>query len=397
MWYNIMNYGRYAVALVTYRRDTLVSSTLGQIATDNGFISISDAPILGAIIRAVSDALNEGYAELYDIAKNVDIGRASGGYLDRWGNLLGEPRTTVGYATDLSLTNTFISIVPSVHASQLTVDNGGILIPGGTVLSSADGTYNVVTIGDSQILPDRDRTFVKVIATDTSVTEIPAGVLSIVQLSFAQIPNVVANASKLYKLAAFNQLPITGGRGIADDELYRYILKESTQSVWLFNDARIRKLLDILQVRQVIIDEYRGGVVVYIETTEPSVSEQVAAIAKTHLSSEKPCGLSLTVSPVIYRYLRLWLTATFSTGDVSQLASLKSQFANAIGEQINARYAGEAIDLQEAVATAAGTINDLESYSIQNATVDGRTLLQYAVPQRLNQKLYLDPTFVTFA
>lgn len=384
------------MALVTYRRDQLLSNVLGSIASENGFINIKDAPMLGSIIRAVESALSAGYRELYDIAKNVDIGRASGQYLDRWGNLLGEPRTTVGYASDLSLTNTSIFIRPEVTASQLTIEGTGITIPSGTLISSEDGTYSVTTVGDALMLPNRSEVFVKVIATSTYIDTIPAGVLNTVSLSLADIPNVIGGASRTYRLIARNRLPITGGRGIANDELYRYILKESAQSLWLFNEARIRKLLDILQVRQIIIDEYRGGVVVYIETTDPSVAEGVAHIAEAHLASEKPVGYALTVSPVILRHLRLTVGATFDNSDPGQLASLRQQFAQAIAAHVNNYYAGESVDILSCVAAAADQLGTVTAYSVRTATVDHRALLGMTVSQRTNQKLYLDPTLVVF-
>jgi hypothetical protein len=163
------------------------------------------------------------------------------------------------------------------------------------------GMYSVATIGDVFMLPNRSTVYVKVIATDSAIDVIPSGVLTTVQLSLSQIPNIASGAVKRYRLVAQNVNPITGGHGIADDELLRYILRESASSLWLFNDARIRKLMDILDVRNVIIDSFRGGSVVYIETVEPTIAEQVAAIAQRQLENENPIGLAIKVSPVILR------------------------------------------------------------------------------------------------
>jgi uncharacterized phage protein gp47/JayE len=112
-------------ALVTYRRSSLLGDSLRKVATENGFVDISGSPLLGSIIRSVENALTTAYSDLYDIAKNVDIGRATGSYLDRWGNLIGEPRGTVGFATDMSLTNTSIGIVPEKNAGEITIDGQG--------------------------------------------------------------------------------------------------------------------------------------------------------------------------------------------------------------------------------------------------------------------------------
>jgi len=385
------------MALVTYRRTSLLGDSLRKVATENGFVDISGSPLLGSIIRSVENALSTAYSDLYDIAKNVDIGRATGSYLDRWGNLLGEPRGTVGFASDMSLTNTSISIVPEKNAGEITIDAQGITIPEGTILSDERGMYSVATIGDAYMLPNRSTVYVKVIATDSSIDVIPTGALKTVQLSLSQIPNVASGAVKRYRLVAQNVNPITGGHGVADDELYRYILKESASSLWLFNDARIRKLMDILDVRNVIIDEYRGGAIVYIETVEPNIATQVAAIAQRHLEDQKPIGLAIKVSPVILRRLAMTIQLSFSTGDVSRIASIQTSFANNLAQAVNVHYAGEVVDVQSIfLSTLERFSEDINGGSIVTASVDGRTLFQFAVPQQPNQKLYLDPTAILF-
>jgi hypothetical protein len=385
------------MALVTYNRTSLVPENLSTIATKNGIVNISGAPIIGAIVRSVEDSLAIGFSELYDLAKNVDIGRSTGQFLDRWGSLLNERRSTVGFATDISLTNTFIAIIPERPVGSLTVDGNGIVIPNGTILRSEDGTYSVSVIGNTTMRSDRSRVYVKVIATSETIESIPPGALTVVDLSPLQIPNFISGVARNYSFSCYNSNDIVGGSSMADDELYRYILQESSQSLWLFNDARIRKVLDILAVRNVVINVYRGGSIVYIEATEPSIAEQVAVIAERSLLNDGPLGLSIRVAPVIYRTLALTLKCSLTTGDPSEIASIYSTIAAYITNRIGLHYSGDNVQIDTIVQEAQTQVGSVvDGISIVSATVDGRSLVSFTVQQYQNQKLITEPSNITF-
>jgi hypothetical protein len=88
---------------------------------------------------------------------------------------------------------------------------------------------------------------------------------------------------------------------------------------------------------------------------------------------------------------------SFTTGDVSRIAEIQTAFANDLAQAVNIYYAGEVVDVQALfLATLDRFPDDLNGGSIINASVDGRTLFQFSVPQQPNQKLYLDPTAIFF-
>jgi hypothetical protein len=96
------------MAIIPYDRRMEVRGKLDKVLTENGYIDISSSPFLGQLLNSITSAVESKFDTIYDIADNIDIGRAEGSYLDRWGRFMNEPRSMLSFASDVSLANIYI-------------------------------------------------------------------------------------------------------------------------------------------------------------------------------------------------------------------------------------------------------------------------------------------------
>jgi len=385
------------MALVTYKRSSNISEKIGKVITDQGYIDISESPFLGSIVNAVEESLTESYNDIYEIAANVDIGRATGEYLDRWGTLLGEDRGTIGYAKDLTLDNVYIQILPTANAGVITVNGGPIRIPKGSILHSEDNTYSVVTLDTTFIRANRNRTFARVIASNPGRINIPPGSITEVDLPLSSLDNITPGSAASYTLKAMNTRPISGGSEPADDTLFQYILQESAHSIGVFNERKINTLIDITEIRNVALHSFRGGVNVFIETLESEVNQAIVEIANYHLDRIAPKGTPVSVHAPITRYLNIEVSAEFTSTDSVSLTEGKQQLASRFAENVSTAYMGSMIDLQGELQAAYQNVPQIRGAQVKRATLGGRKVMSNTIAQHFNEKVILTSDRVTIS
>lgn len=375
------------MAIETFRRNTSLSSKLDYVLTDAGYVNISSSPFLGSIVGAIKDTLDTEFRSLYEIADNIDIGRAAGPYLDRWGRFLNEPRTKLSFASDLTLSNTKISITPTRNAGLVMLSGTGIPIPKGTRLSSEDMKYGCELLDDIIIRPDRSDAYCRVICVTPGITYIPAGSLTRVDLSLSEISGVLPSAISKYSLVANNTSAISGGTSNANDEQYRYILLKKAESLGLFNTSRIESATDIDEVVQISIKEYRGGVSVFVETKYYQNSQIIVDMLRAGLKSSYVKGMNLSVFPPIYRNFTGTVSLTLRTQDPTYATHQK--YNQEFCRLMNAIPMGATVNVKSILDEARKIDTNILAAVISKASYNYRDLITVsaAIGQEFNEKL----------
>jgi len=373
------------MALVTYSRTNAIVPALSKVLTESGFVDVTASPFLGSIVKAIQDALATEYGKMYDIANNVDIGRAEGEYLDRWGRFLNEPRESLTYAMDLSLTNTLVYLYPTVTARELTILGDGIPIPSGTQLSNDDSTIVFETLDDIYIRPDRDSAFCRVICATPGAIEVAPGMLSKVGLSLTEISNVMPSAAVNYMLLCENRSTITGGAEMASDDDYRFILLKKANSIGLFNEEKINSVMDVVEVVRISVQEYRGGANVYIETKNVQNADAVVQTIRTGLKQYRSLGLCVNAYPPIFKYFSGNIKLALKIEDPTN--AIKQKFTSDFVNAVNATPMGSNANLESILTNVVRSSPNVQAAKFVSGSYGGRSLLRFNVPQYFNEKI----------
>jgi len=383
------------MALVTFSRGSMVSPLVDRVLTDNGYVDISASPFIGQAIGVLKDALQTDISKIYEIAQNVDIGRAAGEFLDRWGNFMNESRETLTYANDLTLNNVYIELSPAITAGEITIDGGGIEIPERTVISSSQGADSVLLVSPAYIRADRTRAFCRVIAARPGSIYIMPGSLDTLNFTLEDVSNVIPSALAKYRLTSGNMAPIAGGTELSDDASYQYILKEAGASLGLFNSRKVNTLMDIAQVVSISVQEYFGGVNIFLETADPAQTLAVVEMARVAMNSKRGLGAGVSVYPPIFRQLKLALQIEleYPETNMSTIGLVKTS----LYEKIIANSMGASLDLSTIVNNTKLEFSNIIGLRIASATYNGRTLLSYGIGQKFNEKAIITEKDITIS
>lgn len=378
---------------LTYERSPMIDVNLSRVLNENGFTDLSHSPFLGQLINAIKEAVKAPYGRLYEIPKNVDIGRATGTYLDRWGNILGETRRSIAYASDLSLSNAVIFLEPEVMAGEITTDGRGLVIPKGRLLTDDGGQYELRLIDDLYMLPDRSTAYARVVSTREGKITIPPGGITSVNYSLANIDNVMPSALSRFRLLATNLKAITGGESYADDATYQYVLQEKGASMGLVNDRRINTLMDSEAIVNVKIQSYFGGVDVYIETRDIANNDAVVVSAQAAINAIWPLGTGINVYAPLNRTLTLQVQLELASDAV--VDETYAWFRDELITEVNNRHMGDVLDFTAIVQTIKQRNAFIVGTRVRGGTYNGRTLTGTRVAQHFNEKAYLSASGVT--
>lgn len=381
------------MALVTYDRTSVIQGSLDRVLTNNGYVSITDAPFLGEIVGAINSALTGRFSELYSIADNVDIGRATGEYLDRWGRFLKEPRSIPTYAFDMSLSNVSIYIDPGVEVGTITTDGMGITIPAGTQILDGNNTALVKTIDDIYIRANRSRAYCRVASVNTGVTYIGAGTLTEPDFSLSSAINVMPSALANYTLKGINDKEISGGASYADDQTYQYILEQKAASIGLFNSNKVNSLLDLNEIVSIYVHEYTGGAIVYLDTTDEVLTERAVQNARIVLEEYRSLGQSIQVYTPLTKRLKLRIQMQVKKPEYlsTTSATVKTYIAN----MINSASMGEVVNHLEAVTTSKMINDNIVGIRMKEATLDGREVTASYIPLHYNERVIISEGDIT--
>jgi len=372
------------MALVTYGRVNNISSSLQTVLNSTGYSDVTGSPFLGSIVGAIQNALRTEYGKLYDIADNVDIGRAKGKYLDRWGRFHSEDRQVMSSAKDLSLTNCSVYLDPEVTAGEITSLGDGITLTD-LVLTNNDESLAFECIDQVYIRPNRSEAFVRVICTTPGAIDIAAGELTKVSMSLSDLENVLPSAMATYSLKCRNHYAISSGTEMASEEDYRYVIMRKSESVGLFNEAKVYSAMDATDVVKIAIHEYRGGANVYLETQNMQNVDSVIAVVRTALKQYRSLGACVNVYSPVVRYLLPTIKLSLRNEDL--LSTTQTQFASDFTTAVNSLEMGSVVNINDIIDTVMAGIPNILSSRIVKATYGGRTLAKYNIGQSFNEKV----------
>jgi hypothetical protein len=381
------------MALTTYERSDEVMLRVGQILSDEGYFNGANSPFLGQIVQAIRGALVAEFDRLYSIANNVDLGRAEGEFLDRWGIFIDESRAIPSYAMDLSLSNTYLYIDPSIIAGDITSDGKGITIPAGSIISDEVGSYSVETIDEIYMSADRSVVYVRVVSATPGEMYIPAGALTTPELTMGEIENVLPSSLAEYTLKAMNTSEISGGVSLTDDETYRYILQEKAKSIGLFNESRVNTLLDTDEVIYLHIQEYTGGVNVYIGTKDPLLNEEIVEAARATMRNNRSMGTPVQVFGPITKRLKARLKVEVK--DKDNLNETVSVVQSMISDYVTDLSMGETVDISIAITAVRTDVENIAGVRLLELTLDGRLAVSSMIGVGFNERTIMAEEDVT--
>lgn len=381
------------MALVTFNRTELTEKNVRKILTDNGFISLADAPFLGSIVNTLKAAIDIDFEKIYKISDNVDIGRAEGEYLSRWSDFLDESIEAPSYAMDLSLSNVSISLDPEVNAGELTSDGTGITIPKDTLITDDNGLIEVRTLDEIYIRPDRNKAYTRVIATRTGKIYIPIGILSNVDYSLSLVSNILPAVINSYSLSANNIEEISGGNNVASESTFRYILQQKAKSIGLFNENRVNTLLDIEDVISVMIQEYTGGVNIYIDTSNKEVTNIIVENARALMHGNKSLGQSVQLYPPIDKRLKIRIQMEVKNSDY--LVSSQNTFKTDLSNALNDFKMGDSIPIKDITKDISDADSNIVGTRILEMSCEGRILVSAFLQLAFNERLIISGEDIT--
>lgn len=379
--------------MLTYNRSSSIEDKLVSIRTAQGFTDTAGSPFLGQIIQAVRDSLQDYYSRIYEIAENIDIGKASGEYLQRWGRFLNEPVRTVSYAYDMTLSNTYLYLDPDVTAGEITSDGGSILISAGTIIYDKNDNPILSTIDDVYIRSTKSRAFARVIAYKEGSVNIGAGSAVSTGFDLASVSTVLPSARTTYSVLAANRLAITGGAANASDEVYRYILQQKAMSIGLFNSNRVNTLLDIDEIVSIVPVEYFGGVMIFIDPRDTLTTDAVVAVARAAIRRILPMGRNVEVyGPITNRCIFTLQVAYRDTATKNDIVvSLKEK----IEDLFKSYRMGSVIDLDAIISDAKASFPGIQGIRIVSCRLGSRDLVSRTIRQNKNEKATLSYSDIT--
>lgn len=375
------------MSVITYSRLPQIDKTLNLILTDNGYLDLNNSPFLMQFVTAIKEALKGPYNELYSISSNIDIGRAKGAYLDRWGKFLNQARSSISYASDLSLSNVEIYIYGAsvATAAEITNDAGDIIIPSNTKISSPDGSYTFRTIDNTRISGDKNSVFVRVIAETEGNIYIPTNYLTSVSLKLNEVSNIMPIATTRYQLRCKNNKEISGGTSVVDDTTYSYILQETSASLGLSNDRKLNTIYDIEKVYDMKLVKYRGGISIFIDATDISDIDHVVQSAKNYVRNNMNFGMPVYCFPPIIKSFKPTISIVLKVKD--NLSNNYETFKTEIADRINKSKMGNTIQIQSIINEVISTTPGILSGSMKEGYIGGRQLLGNTIELMFNERV----------
>ncbi len=380
--------------LITYNRDRTLGSEYSRIRTENGIVSPSSSPFLNQFMSLFETEANSLLSSIYDLEKEMDISRCSEPFLNIWGKILGEPRGTIGYATELGLSNIRLSISPSgTTAGSISVDGGAIPVPRGILLYGDSATAKMRILDNTVIPPTSDGVYVRAISEVAGSIVIPAYTLKYCDISITGLPGVDPVLSKGCSLTVTQPTSISGGTSPMSVDVYRYVLLKKAESLGLVNATRMQTLMRIPDVVHVIVDEHTGGACVYLDVRIPDVAPMIVSIARKLVQNMEGIGKSITVHPPIYRGVKWAIKADLYTtqNENSSKASIKDSVCTILNNiEMGGQYTPS-----DVLSSIVSTTSSVRGLSTINHYYAGRKVERGPVQMEFNEKMAVTISDIT--
>jgi hypothetical protein len=343
--------------------------------------------------------MESDYLDIYAMEKNTRIDTAEDGFLDNYGLLLDEPRTSQSFAqvVDLKTIALFLKSASGRRArgNQLTVDGGPLVIEKGTLLLDATGTPRMKTSHTVELT--NQKVYVKAIAINSGSLSLPANTLSLCLFDLRSSSIVDQNLVGDFVLGCTNEVDISSSSRQADTETYRFILQEKAASVNLASDRKINTIMDNLQVKKFVIDRINSSstsFVIYVETRNVETDSLVLDEIKAQLESILPKGTDVRVRPFVYSTLAVSLKITVE--DDSAPGTVKELFKQNYITRLNLIDGGTTINLGSILTDTINVTTGVKNADYDKILINGRTFTNASYTPKSIEKLFVYPTTLSY-
>ena len=372
--------------LITYDRTRSLGSEFQNLRTENGIVSTKTSPILSQIIDIFETQAGTLLSSIYDLETELDISRCSENFLAIWGKILNEPRGTVGYATELGLSNVRISLSPSgTTAGDVMLDGGAMPLSRGILLYGSSSTARVRTIDNTVIAANMDGVYVRVVSESAGTVSIAAGSITSVEIPPSGISGVDATQVKGVTFSVTQSSPISGGSAPMSVDVYRYVLLKKAESMGLVNATRLQTLMKLPDVVSVAIVEHAGGACVFLDVKLPEIAELVTSVARVLVRGIEAVGKSITVHPAIYRRIAWTVKSSIYTDQNENDA--KADIKTAICAILNNIEMGGSYSPIDVLSEAVASLSSVRSLANVRHYFNGRLFESGTIQLQRNEKI----------
>lgn len=367
-------------------------------ATNTQGLDVSQG-IAREIIDLNTGFMESDYLDIYAMEKNTRIDTAEDAFLDNYGLLLDEPRTSQSFAqvVDLKTIALFLKSASGRRArgNQLTVDGGPLVIEKGTLLLDAAGTPRMKTSHTVELT--NQKVYVKAIAVNSGSLSLPANTLSLCLFDLRASSIVDQNLVGDFVLGCTNEVDVSSSSRQADTETYRFILQEKAASVNLSSDRKINTIMDNLQVKKFVIDRINSSstsFVIYVETRNVETDSLVLDEIKAQLESILPKGTDVRVRPFVYSTLAVSLKITVE--DDSAPGTIKDLFKQNYITRLNLIDGGTPVNLSAVLTDTINVTTGVKNADYDRVLINGRTFTNASYTPRNIEKLFVYPTTLSY-
>ena len=198
-------------------------------------------------------------------------------------------------------------------------------------------------------------------------------------------------------LAASNEVQVSAGSIVADEETYRFILQEKARSVNLSNLNKINTLMDNLEIRKFEIDTVNPAstsFVIYIETKNVETDSLVIEEVRAQLENILPYGTDVRVRPFVQSKVVASLKITVAVD--ADTASVKEIFRRNFVTAVNLVQGGTPLDFQGILALVTNNTTGVTNVEYDSLSLNGRKLTQNVYNPRKIEKVFAFPETVSY-
>jgi len=303
-----------------FRKDygTLVNQSLQQLLLRSNITNTT----VGGIARSMIEVVNLNISEYYDILDiNTAMGflsTAEGYFLDLIGDLFNIKRLPAAAASASSSDS-----VQRFYVSTGTLQEklGSLVIPQGTHVSTEDGTITYSVSSDASFSPSSTFVYASILAVGTGV-QYNVGVNTLTKHNLS--------SSEVFTT---NELVISGGTDIENDDNYRFRIANATLSAEKANQTAVRlACLSVPGVANIVLRPYARGVGsfdVIVIPTDGIATDQMISSVQSAINNVQAFGMTGTaIKPSIVPVeieVRLVFTSDATDADKTDIrASVKS-------------------------------------------------------------------------
>lgn len=389
------------MALEFRRTPDQLRDELIRIANQAGFRRLDR--FIGGLIDVLVDTYAPAYETLEDLEDQVRIDTASDEFLDSWGSLLDELRSTTVRLESLALDNTFITTNTGQPVNSLTLGGVPLQIPSGSLILD-ENNAPLLRVLDTTTF-NNERAFVRVVGARTDIDRIAPGTYqmdgTLQDYVLGRSSGAVGESRVILndaELVATIQREIVGQAPALDDEEFRFILLSKARALNLANRDRVNTLLRNPDIARFVIREFTDGsssVNAYIEPTRVVLDKALELATDVQLQRTLPYGTQVRTGRMVLSRVGLdYRISIQASAPINQKNEIIAQVKTVIKDFINALDSGTEINFDDLITEAQGVAN-VGDVLLDNIRINGRSILTSRYRMRDIEKLFINEASIS--